>query len=187
MLNLKIIIASTRPGRKGPAIANWFYDVAKKHVEFNTELIDLAAVNLPFLDEEAHPRLQKYEKQHTKDWSALISPADAFVIVMSEYNYGYPATIKNAIDYLFKEWQYKAVGFVSYGGVSGGSRAVENLRSVITAVDMMPISMGVYIPAFTKRIDESGKFNSDEGLDKSADGMLRELYKWATALKTMRG
>ena len=127
MINLKIILASTRPGRKGPAVANWFYDIAVKHIEFNVELVDLAVINLPFLDEPAHPRLQKYEQQHTKDWSKLINGADAFVIVTSEYNYGYPATIKNAIDFLFREWQYKSVGFVSYGGVSGGTRAVQSL------------------------------------------------------------
>jgi len=186
MINLKIIIASTRPVRKGPAIAAWFYDLAVKHTEFNVELVDLATVNLPFLDEPKHPRLKQYEHQHTKDWSAIVDPADAFVIVMSEYNFGFPATIKNAIDFLFQEWNYKAVSFVSYGGVSGGTRAVQMLKEVITAVDMMPISTAVHIPAFTKRIDESGKFNSDEGLDKSANGMLGELYKWAVTLKTMR-
>ncbi len=186
MINLKIIIASTRPGRKGPAIANWFYDIAVKHTEFNVELIDLADVNLPFLDEPEHPRFQRYQHQHTKDWSAKIASGDAFVIVTSEYNYGFPATIKNAIDYLFKEWNYKAVSFVSYGGVSGGTRAVQMLKAVITAVSMMPISDAVHIPAFTKHLDENGKFINDPGLDKSADMVLNELYKWAVALKTMR-
>ena len=186
MLNLKIIIASTRPGRKAPIIASWFTEIAMKHPEFNVEVLDLAVINLPFLDEPEHPRFQRYQHQHTKDWSATINAADAFVIVTSEYNYGYPATIKNAIDFLSKEWQYKAVGFVSYGGVSGGTRAVQMLKGVITAVDMMPISMAVHIPAFTKHIDENGKFINDPGLDKSADMMLNELYQWAVALKTMR-
>ncbi len=187
MLNLKIIIASTRPGRKAPAIANWFTEIAKKHTEYNVEVLDLAVINLPFLDEPEHPRLQRYQQQHTKDWSATISGGDAFVIITSEYNFSFPATIKNAIDFLFKEWQYKAVGFVSYGGVAGGTRAVQALKQVVTAVDMMPISMAVHIPAFTKHIDADGKFMNDPGLDKSADGMLNELFKWATALKTMRG
>jgi NAD(P)H-dependent FMN reductase len=186
MLNLKIIIASTRPGRKGPAIAAWFNEIALKHTEFNVEVLDLLTINLPFLDEPEHPRFRRYQHQHTKDWSAMIDAADAFVIVTSEYNYGFPATIKNAIDFLYKEWNYKALGFVSYGGVSAGTRAVQMLKGVITAVGMMPISEAVHIPAFTKHIDESGKFNSDPGLDKSADIMLNELYKWATALKTMR-
>ena len=150
------------------------------------ELLDLAVINLPFLDETQHPRFKKYEHQHTKDWSAMIDAADAFVIVTSEYNFSFPASIKNAIDYLYQEWNYKAVTFVSYGGVSGGTRAVEALKQVITAVNMMPINAAVHIPAFTKRIDEHGKFNSDEGLDKSANAVLDELYKWAIALKTMR-
>lgn len=186
MLNLKIIVASTRPGRKAPAIASWFTEIAAKHAEFNVSVLDLAVINLPFLDEPEHPRFQRYQQQHTKDWSAIINAADAFVIITSEYNFSYPATIKNAIDFLFKEWQYKAVGFVSYGGVSGGTRAVQALKQVVTAVDMMPVSTGVHIPSFTKRIDETGKFTTDPGLDKSADGMLNELYKWAKALKTMR-
>ncbi len=174
------------PCPKGPAIAAWFSEIAAKHTQFNTQLLDLAAINLPFLDEQEHPRFQKYQHQHTKDWSAMIADGDAFVIVLSEYNFGFPATIKNAIDYLYKEWNYKAVAFVSYGGVSGGTRAVEQLKLVISAVNMMPLSTNVHIPSFTKRIDESGKFNSDPGLDKSADGVLDELYKWAVALKTMR-
>ena len=177
MLNLKIIIASTRPGRKAPAIADWFYGIAVKHTDFNVEVLDLAKINLPFLDEPEHPRFQKYQHQHTKDWSAIITPADAFVIVTSEYNYGYPATIKNALDFLSKEWAYKAVGFVSYGGVSGGTRAVQMLKQVITALDMMPISMAVHIPAFTKHMDADGKFMNDPGLDKSADMMLTDLHK----------
>ncbi len=186
MLNLKVIIASTRPGRKGPSIAQWFYDIAAKHPEFNTELIDLAAVNLPFLDEPNHPRFKKYTQQHTKDCSAIIDGADAFVIIMSEYNYGFPATIKNALDFLYQEWTYKPIAFVSYGGVSGGTRAVQLLKPVLGALKMVPLSEGVHLPAFAKHIDEQGKFNGDEGLDKSANGMLDELNKWAVALKPMR-
>lgn len=186
MLDLRIIQSSTRPGRKGPAVASWFYDIAVKHPAFKTELIDLATVNLPFLDEPNHPRLKQYTQQHTKDWSALIEPADAFVIVMSEYNYSFPATIKNAIDFLYQEWNYKPVTFVSYGGVSGGSRGVEMLKQVASAVKMVPLADAVHIPSFTKRIDEQGKFNGDERLDKSAYNVLDELNKWAVALKTMR-
>ncbi len=103
MYNLKIIVASTRPGRKGPALAIWIFDVAKKHTEFSVELLDLAEINLPFLDEPNHPRLQKYTKEHTKKWSATIAAADAFIFVTPEYNYGYPASLKNALDFLFNE------------------------------------------------------------------------------------
>ncbi len=186
MLNLKIIIASTRPGRKGPAIASWFYDIAAQYPDFSTEVLDLATINLPFFDEPHHPMLQKYEHQHTKDWSASINSADAIVIVTSEYNYSFPASLKNALDFLYKEWNYKPVGFVSYGGVSGGTRAMQMLKQVVTAQKMMPVPEAVPIPFFMKFMDEPGKFNGDAALEKSANDMLKELHKWAVALKTMR-
>ncbi len=139
MYNLKIIIASTRPGRKGPALANWIFDVAKNHNEFSVELLDLAELNLPFLDEPSHTRLQKYTKEHTKKWSATIAAADAFIFVTPEYNYGYPASLKNALDFLFNEWAYKAVAFVSYGGIAGGTRCMQALKQVLTALNMVPV------------------------------------------------
>lgn len=119
MDNLKIITSTTRPGRKGIAVANWITELAKQDERFQTELLDLAHINLPFMDEPNHPRLQQYQHEHTKKWSATIDAAEAFIIVLSEYNYGFPAPIKNALDFLFNEWKYKPVGLVSYGGVSG--------------------------------------------------------------------
>jgi len=110
---LQIIIASTRPGRVGPSVAAWFHDRAVKAGDFEVELIDLAEVNLPMFDEPKHPRFGEYVHQHTKDWSATIARADAYVFVIPEYNYGYNAAIKNAIDYLNREWQYKPLGFVT--------------------------------------------------------------------------
>src|ERR1035438_2559764 len=133
-LNLKIILASTRPGRKGAPVASWFYDIAVKHAAFNIELLDLAKINLPFLDEPKHPMLKQYQHQHTKDWSAMINLADAIVIVTPEYNYSYPATIKNALDFIYQEWNYKPVGFVSYGGVAAGTRSVQMLKQVVNAL-----------------------------------------------------
>lgn len=186
MYNLKIIIASTRPGRKGPALANWIFEVAKKHAEFSVELLDLAEVNLPFLDEANHPRMQKYEKEHTKKWSATISNADAFIFVTPEYNFGYPATLKNALDFLYNEWNYKPVGFVSYGGLSGGTRSVQAIKQVVTAMKMVPLVEGVNIPFFTKHIDEQNIFNADEPIQKSAEEMLAELLKWTEALQQIR-
>ena len=113
MLSLKIIIASTRPGRKGPSIAAWLYERLVNHTGFTTEVLDLAVINLPFFDEPHHPRLQKYQYQHTKSWSSKIESSDAFIIVTPEYNFGYPAPIKNALDHLYNQWNYKAVAFVS--------------------------------------------------------------------------
>jgi NAD(P)H-dependent FMN reductase len=187
MLTLKVIIASTRPGRKGPAMASWIYDLAAAHQDLKVELVDLAEVNLPIFDEANHPIMQKYEHQHTKDWAAIVDSADAFIIVLPEYNFGFNAVIKNAIDYLHKEWQYKPVGFVSYGGVSGGTRAVQMLKQVVTALKMMPVPESVNIPAFTKFINEDGQFVAEEGLTKSAEAMIVELVKWTNAMKPLRG
>ncbi len=186
MLNLKIIIASTRPGRKGPAIAKWISDKALTHKGFSVELLDLAEINLPFMDEPGHPRLKKYHHEHTQKWSATIDNADAFVIVTPEYNYGFTAPLKNAIDFLFHEWATKPVGFVSYGGLSGGTRSVQMLKQVVTALKMMPLPESIALPFFTKHIDDNGVFNGDEALDKGADALLKELDRWATALKAMR-
>ena len=186
MINIKIIIASTRPGRKGPSVGAWITEKAKANTEFNIEVLDLAAINLPFLDEPNHPRLQKYHHQHTKDWSDKIDSGDAYIIVTPEYNFGFPATIKNALDFLYNEWCYKPVAFVSYGGMAGGTRAVQMLKQVVTAQKMMPVTESVHIPFFTKYINEEEKFVADEGLDKSAESMLSELHKWAIALKPMR-
>lgn len=186
MLTVKIIIASTRPGRKGPVVASWIHEIAKQHPEFMTEVLDLAEINLPFLDEPQHPRLQQYQHQHTKDWSEKINTADAFIIVTPEYNFGFPAPLKNALDYLYNEWLYKPVAVVSYGGVAAGTRSLQMLKQVLTALKMMPIADAVNIPFFTRLINEQNQFNADEGLTKSAGIMIKELVKWATALKTLR-
>lgn len=186
MYKLKIIVASTRPGRQGPAVANWIHDIYKENASFQVELIDLAAVNLPFFDEPKHPRLKQYVHDHTKQWSKMIDEADAFVIVTCEYNFGYPAPLKNALDYLFVEWNYKPVGFVSYGGIAGGTRAVQQLKQVVTAQKMMPITEAVHIPFFTKHIGEDGKFSGDDHLTRSANDMLEELLTWTKPLSELR-
>src|SRR5690349_2937621 len=115
-------------------------------------------INLPFMDEPAHPRLKQYKHEHTKNWSETIDAADAFIIVLAEYNFGFPAPIKNAIDYLFNEWMNKPVAFVSYGGVSGGLRATQMLKLVVASVHMMPLVEQVTIPFFAKMIDDEGIF-----------------------------
>jgi NAD(P)H-dependent FMN reductase len=154
--------------------------------EFNVELIDLGEVNLPFLDEPEHPRFKKYSKQHTKDWSEKIQSADAYIIVTCEYNYGYPAALKNAFDFLYHEWNDKPVAFVSYGGIAGGTRSVQMFKQVVTALKMMPLAESVNIPFFTRYLDAEGKFNADENMKKGLEGMLNELTRWTEALKMMR-
>lgn len=124
-LKLNIIIASTRPGRGGPAVAKWFNDFAKADGKFEPVLVDLADYDLPILDEPNHPRMKKYEHEHTKKWSEIIDLGDAYVFVTPEYDYNAPPSLINALIYLWNEWNYKPASFVSYGGISGGLRAVE--------------------------------------------------------------
>lgn len=183
---LKIIIGSTRPTRKGPIVADWFLKIAKQHPDFEVELLDLKEIDLPLMDEPNHPRVQKYINAHTKKWSKTIDSADAFVIVTPEYNFGYPATLKNALDYLSVEWSDKPMGFVSYGGISGGTRAVQELKLPVTALGMMPIPQAVNIPFFTQFINDNDVFEANETLEKSANVMLAKLQEWAKALKNMR-
>jgi NAD(P)H-dependent FMN reductase len=186
MFQLRVIIASTRPGRKGKAVADWFVAESGQHPSFQIEVLDLAEINLPVFDEPEHPRFRKYTKQHTKDWSAQVDAADAFVIVTPEYNYSMPPALLNAMDYLSGEWKYKPVGFVSYGGISGGTRSVQMAKLLITTFNMMPIQEAVTIPLFEQYLDEAGTFTGNEKHQRSAKGMLDELAKWTAALKTMR-
>ena len=186
MYSLKIIIASTRPTRKGPAVAAWIMEEATKQPQFNAELIDLKEVNLPVFDEPKHPRFGEYDHEHTKRWSALIAPADAFIVVTPEYNYSAPPSLINALTYLVKEWKYKPMAFVSYGGLSGGMRSVQSLKPLITTFAMMPLPDAVNIPNFAQHINEEGKFVSYEAAEIASHDMFTELLKWTKALKPMR-
>jgi NAD(P)H-dependent FMN reductase len=187
VLNLQVIVASTREGRQGVPVAAWFLGVARDHGKWNVELVDLAEVNLPLFDEPKHPRFQQYEHEHTKAWSAIVSRADAYVFVTPEYDYSAPASLINAVQYLQREWAYKATAFVSYGGVAAGTRGVQMSKQVVTAVKMMPMVETVAIPFFAQYIDvETGAFDPGEVQVKSAGIMLDELLKWATALKPLR-
>lgn len=188
MLNLQIIIVSTRPGRKGGIIAEWFAEHARRHGGFNVEVVDLAEVNLPMLDEPNHPRLRQYQHEHTRAWSATVERGDAYVFVTPEYNYGAAPSLLNALDYLFSEWAYKPAGFVSYGGISAGTRSVQMAKQVVTALKMMAIPEGVTIPFFPQYIDsETEKFVPIELQEQAADLMLNELLKLAEAMKPLHG
>lgn len=160
---------------------------AKAHGGFaEVELVDLAVVNLPLLDEPHNPRRAEYTHQHTKDWSAKIGEADAFVFVMPEYNGSFPAPLKNAVDYLAREWAYKPVGMVGYGGSSGGLRSAESIKPVVLAVGMLPVN-GVGISFPHERLDENRRLIADEQLAAAAARMLRELVRLSDALHPLRG
>jgi NAD(P)H-dependent FMN reductase len=186
MPRLLIIIASTRPGRIGLPVAEWFMERAREHAGFELELVDLAVLNLPLLDESAHPRLQQYTKEHTKAWSATVDSADAVVMVTAEYNYGYPAALKNAIDYLHHEWRHKPVGFVSYGGVAAGTRSVQQLKQVVTALSLLPVTASVNIPFVTQFLTEDQVIEGNEVMQQAARDMLDELGRLSAALTPLR-
>lgn len=186
MPRLHVVIASTRPGRTGPAVAEWFTEIAEKFGKFDVHLIDLAEFELPLLDEPHHPAERKYTKEHTKNWSASVDAADAFVFVAPEYNFGINAALKNAIDYLYFEWQYKPVGIVSYGNTSAGLRAAQMTKQVVTTLKMVPLTEAVAIHFVGQHVDEDGKFNGTDGHGAAAEGMLEELHKFALALEPLR-
>ncbi|WP_284746767.1 NADPH-dependent FMN reductase [Amycolatopsis sp. RTGN1] len=176
MPTLTVIIAATRPGRAGLPIAEWFAERARAHGGFDVAVADLAEIGLPLLDEPNHPRLRQYTREHTFRWSAIVEASDAFAIVTPEYNHGCPATIKNALDYLHQEWNGKPVGFVSYGGVAGGTRAVQQLKQVVLPLRMRPVFETVTIPFHFQRVS-GGTFQADETLESAAKAMLDELFE----------
>ena len=146
---IAIIIGSTRPGRNGEAVAKWVYEIAQKRTDAEFELVDIRDFNLPLLDEPIPPSMGQYSKPHTKAWAAKVGSFDGYVFVTPEYNHGVPGALKNAIDFLFREWNDKAAGFVSYGG-AGGARAVEQLRLVMAEVQMATVRNQVLLSMFTE-------------------------------------
>jgi NAD(P)H-dependent FMN reductase len=184
MLKLAIIIGSTRPGRNGEAVGKWIHEIAKKRNDVDFELVDVKNFNLPLLDEPIPPSMGQYSKEHTKAWSVKIDSFDAYVFVTAEYNHGIPDALKNAIDFLYKEWNNKVAGFVSYGG-AGGVRAVEQLRLVIAELKVATVRSQVTLSLFTD-FENFTKFKPASFQENSANAMLDEVIAWGRALKTLR-
>ena len=183
---LQVIIGSTRPGRVGKPVADWIIERARAQGEFEVVVSDLAEINLPMFDEPNHPRFHQYIHQHTKDWSAIVARSDAFVFVIPEYNYGFNAATKNALDYLNAEWRDKPAGIVSYGAVSGGTRATQMLKQVFSGVRLVPVTDSVNIPFVREKLDENGRLKPNEIMEQAAEAMLGELARYAEALKPLR-
>lgn len=183
MINIGILLGSTRPGRRGEQVARWVLDRASRREDATFELVDLLDHPLPFLDEPTPKALGQYSREHTKAWSATIAAFDGYVMVTPEYNHSCSPVLKNAIDYLHLEWHDKAVGFVSYGGV-GGARAAEQLRLVCGAVQLADVSPQVALSLATEFADDvltPGAYN------EMALGMtLDHVVAWSTALAPLR-
>ena len=185
-LKLNVVIGSTRPGRAGPVIGKWVAEQAQSHGAFEVELVDLMDFKLPLLDEPTHPRLQQYQHEHTKRWSRSAASADAFMFVTPEYDYFVNAALVNALQCLSREWAYKVAGIVSYGGISGGLRAAQELRQLIGNLDMMAIPQTVAVPSFGKFINDDQVFAPTEPTINGLNGALDALARWASALKAAR-
>jgi NAD(P)H-dependent FMN reductase len=186
MAKIKIITGSNRPGRFNPQPVAWIKSIAETVPGIEVEVLDLVEINLPFLDETMPPMMGQYEHAHTKAWAAKIGEADGFVFVTPEYNHAYPAVLKNAIDYLFAEWNYKPVAFVSYGAIAGGARAVEQLRTLASVLNMFALKEQVAIANYWGGLNESGEYQFTEDQAKVATEMLGKLAFWAEEMKTSR-
>jgi NAD(P)H-dependent FMN reductase len=184
MLKIGIILGSTRPGRNGEAVAKWVADKAKTRTDAEFELVDIADYHLPLLDEPVPPSMGKYSKDHTKRWSAKIASLDAYVFVTPEYNHATSGALKNAVDFLYAEWNNKAAGFVSYGS-AGGVRAVENLRLIAAELQMATVRAQVALMLATD-FENYAVFKPDPRHEKTLSTMLDQLVAWGTAMKTVR-
>lgn len=184
MINIAIIIGSTRPGRKAETVARWIHGIATKRNDATFELVDIKDFNLPLLDEPSPPAMQKYTQPHTQAWSSKIASFDAYVFVTPEYNHGTSGALKNAIDFLYREWNNKAAGFVGYGS-AGGTRAVEQLRLVMGELMVADVRAQVAFSLSTD-FENYSTFKPASSHEKSVNTMLDQVVAWGGALKTLR-
>jgi len=184
MLRIGIILGSTRPNRNGEAVAKWVHEIAGKRSDAEFELVDIKDFNLPLLDEPVPPSLGQYTKEHTKRWAAKIDSFDAFVFVTPEYNHGTSGALKNAIDFLFKEWNNKAAGFVGYGSALG-ARAVESLRLVMGELMVADVRAQVGLSLFTD-FENFSVFKPAPQQEQAVNNMLAQVIAWGGALKVLR-
>ena len=184
MLKVAIIIGSTRPGRNGEAVARWVYEVARQRTDAEFELVDIKDYDLPLLDEPKSPLFADYTQPHTRAWSAKIAEFDAYVFVTPEYNHGPSGALKNALDYLYREWNNKAAGFVGYGS-AGGTRAVEQLRLVMGELQVADVRAQVMLSLFTD-FENFSVFKPAPSKEKSVNDMLDQVISWGGALKALR-
>jgi len=184
MLRIAIILGSTRPGRKTEPVARWVFDHARQRGDAEYELVDIAEFNLPLLDEPIPPSQHKYSKDHTKRWSEKIASFDGYVFVTPEYNHSTSGALKNAIDFLYSEWNNKAAGFVSFGS-SGGTRAVEHLRLIMGELQIADVRSQVALSLFAD-FENFSAFKPQALHEKSLKSMLDQLIAWSGAMKSVR-
>ncbi|MFF2996975.1 NADPH-dependent FMN reductase [Streptomyces sp. NPDC057950] len=184
MTKIGIILGSTRPGRNGEAVARWVHDVASKRTDAEFELVDLLDYKLPHLDEALPPSLGQYSQPHTQAWAAKIASFDGFVMVTPEYNHSTSGALKNAIDYLYAEWNNKAVAFVGYGSL-GGARAVEHLRLIAGELQMADVRAQVSLSLFHD-FENFSVFKPGEFQVEALNVTLDQVLAWSKALAPLR-
>lgn len=182
---LTVIVASVREGRKGRAVADWYAREAEKNGFFDVRIADLKELDLPLMTEPNHPRMKNYTQEKTWEWSRIIDSSDAFAFVMPEYNSGVAAPLTNAIDYLSQEWNYKPATIVSYGGLSGGQRATQELRPRLSALSIVAMPGQVALPFFNEHIKD-GIFHGYELANIAVRDTMASMAKWHPALKSLR-
>jgi len=184
MVRIAVIIGSTRPGRMGDQVGRWVYELARQRNDAEFELVDVADYNLPLLDEPVPPARGQYSKEHTKRWAAKIDSFDGYVFVTAEYNHGIPGALKNALDFLFAEWNNKAAGFVGYGS-AGGTRAVESLRLVMGELMIADVRAQVALSLFTD-FENFTTFKPAPHHERSLANVLDQVIAWSKALRQVR-
>lgn len=184
MVKIGIITGSTRPGRNNEQVARWVLDIAKKRSDAEFELVDIAEYNLPLLDEAAPASMGQYSQPHTIAWSKKVAELDGYVFVTPEYNHSTSGALKNALDFVYNEWNNKAAGFVGYGSMNG-ARAVEHLRGIMAELQIADVRAQVGLSLFTD-FENFSVFKPAAHHDDSVNAMLDQVVAWAGALKTLR-
>jgi NAD(P)H-dependent FMN reductase len=184
MVKIAVVVGSTRPGRNGTAVADWVHDLASKRTDAQFELVDIATYDLPLLDEPVPPSMGQYGMEHTRRWAAKVAEFDGYVFVTPEYNHAPSGALKNALDYLYAEWNNKAAGFVGYGAV-GGTRAVEQLRLIAAELQMATVRAQVALSLFTD-FENLSTFRPSGQHEMALTTMLDQLVSWSQAMKAVR-
>ena len=184
MIKIAVILGSTRPGRNGEAVAKWVLNLAQKRSDAQFELVDIKDFNLPVLDEAVPASQAQYSKEHTKKWSAKIASFDAYIFVTPEYNHSTSGALKNAIDFLYNEWNNKAAGFVGYGS-AGGTRAVEHLRLIMAELQIADVRGQVALSLMTD-FENFKDFKPASYHEKTLSTMIKQVIAWGTAMKNLR-
>jgi NAD(P)H-dependent FMN reductase len=184
MPRIAIVIGSTRPGRKGEAVARWVHALAATRTDAQYELVDIADFHLPLLDEPVPPSQGKYSKPHTLAWAAKVATFDGFVFVTPEYNHSTSGALKNALDFLYAEWNDKAAGFVGYGS-AGGARAIEHLRQIVAELRMASVRSQVLL-ALREDFENYAVFKPRAHHEKAVATLFDDVVAWSGALATLR-